>query len=63
MYIFFQNNQYLGSYYFTGSENDPVHRGVCAVACLVDSIEILQCNVDIVDVDIRQCSIVDVRQT
>ena len=26
MYIFFQNNQYLGSYYFTGSENDPVPR-------------------------------------
>ena len=26
MYIFFQNNQYLGSYYFTGSENDPVWR-------------------------------------
>ena len=26
MHIFFQNNQYLGSYYFTRSENDPVGR-------------------------------------
>ena len=25
MYIFFQNNQYLGSYYLTGSDDDPVH--------------------------------------
>ena len=24
MYIFFQNNQYLGSYYLTGSDDDPV---------------------------------------
>ena len=25
MYIFFQNNQYLGSYYLTGSDDDPVY--------------------------------------
>ena len=24
MYIFFQNNQYLSSYYLTGSDDDPV---------------------------------------
>ena len=27
MYIFFQNNQYLGSYYLTGSDDDPVYTG------------------------------------
>ena len=25
MHIFFQNNQYLGSYYFTRSADDPVN--------------------------------------
>ena len=42
MHIFFQNNQYLGSYYFTRSADDPVICCFCPRQVLTKKLDSLE---------------------